>query len=91
MPLASRIGLWCLALMLLAAAGAQAAQVPRISPSELKARMGQPDLVILDVRSRRDWRASDAKIKGALRQEPFAADKWAAGLDRSKTYVLYCA
>ena len=43
---------------------AMSADVPRMTTDELKALLGNPDLVILDVRASSDWTASDLKIKG---------------------------
>ena len=88
-------------ISLLAAAGvlgliigsmvALAGDAPRMDVEELKSRLGQADLVIIDVRSSRDWNSSASKIKGARRKIPFDAQSWAKDLDKSKTYVLYCA
>ena len=39
--------------------------VPMISKEELKPLLGDPDLVLLDVRMGKDWKASEFKIKGA--------------------------
>ena len=77
--------------MLVMATGAFAAEVPHMGIDKLNEMLGDPDLVILDVRTGRDWSDSGHKIKGALRMVPFDAQTWAKGLDRSKTYVLYCA
>lgn len=67
-------------------------EVPRIAKEELKARMSDPDLMILDVRSARDWKKSDLKIKGAIRENPKKdAKSWAKKYGKDKTLVLYCA
>ncbi len=63
----------------------------RMTVEELKAMMGDPALVILDVRKDSDWEGSGQKIAGALRADPKTPDHWAAGYDRGKTFVLYCA
>jgi predicted transcriptional regulator len=68
-----------------------AEEVPRMTKEELKAMIDNPDLVIIDVRSGRDWKSSESKIKNAVREEPREAESWADKYDRSKTYVLYCA
>jgi hypothetical protein len=49
---------------------ARADDVPRMTKEELRARLGAPELVILDLRIGRDWQASDLKIKGAVREDP---------------------
>ena len=74
----------------LAAAGR--IEAPRITKEELKARMSEPDLVIIDVRTGRDWEKSDMKIKGAIRENPVKdAKSWADKYGKDKTLVLYCA
>ena len=78
-------------LLGLSANGAMAADVPRITKEELKTMLENPNVIILDVRSGTDWRASESKIKGAIREEPYQASSWAGKYDRTKTYVLYCA
>jgi rhodanese-related sulfurtransferase len=70
---------------------AMSADVPRMTKDELKALLGNPDLVILDVRASSDWTASDLKIKGAVREEPHDIESWANKYSKDKTLVLYCA
>ena len=67
------------------------ADTPRMTKDELKALVGSPDLVILDVRAGSDWTSSDTKIKGALREDPREIDSWAAKYPKDKIIVLYCA
>jgi hypothetical protein len=85
------IVLLAFASMALFAKAAVADEVPRMSKEELRAMLGNPDLVIIDVRSGKDWEASQSKIKGAVREEPWQAKSWADKYDKDKTYVLYCA
>ena len=70
---------------------AKSAEVPRMSKDELKAILGSPDLVILDVRAQSDWKDGDSKIKGALREDPESVKSWAGKVSKDKTIVLYCA
>jgi len=70
---------------------AMAQDVPRMSTDELKTMIGNPDLVIVDIRSGRDWSASESKITGAVREEPKKAASWADKYQKDKTFVLYCA
>ena len=70
---------------------AKSADVPRMPKEELKAMMGSPDLVIIDVRYGRDWTDSDSKIKGAVREDPKLFESWANKYPKDKTIVLYCA
>ncbi len=65
--------------------------VPRINKEDLKARLGSKDLLILDVRTDRDWESSSLKIKDAIRRNPGIVDFWASDLPKDKTIVLYCA
>jgi rhodanese-related sulfurtransferase len=70
---------------------ARSADVPRMTKDELKAMLGNPDLAILDVRAQNDWKDSDSKIKGALREDPESVKSWAEKHSKDKTIVLYCA
>ena len=65
--------------------------VPRISKDELKAKLGSPDVVLLDVRAKNDWEGSDEKITGAVRMDPQTVDAWTGTLPKDKEIVLYCA
>lgn len=73
------------------AASVSAQDVPRMSPGELAAHLGKADLIVLDVRAEADWKASDKKIQGALREDPRGVGKWAPNYPKEKTIVLYCA
>lgn len=64
---------------------------PRMGKEELKALLGTPDLIIIDVRYGKDWSGSDGKIVGAVREDPHEFDKWQAKYPKGKTLVLYCA
>jgi rhodanese-related sulfurtransferase len=75
----------------LVAAGALAAEAARINKDELKAKLGNPDVVIIDVRSHTDWLFSGDKIKGALRENYRDFEGWYAKYPKDKTIVLYCA
>ena len=65
--------------------------VPLMTTDELKAMLGNPDLVILDVRKGKDWKSSEFKIKGATYAKPDNYAKWANTFDKTKKIVLYCA
>jgi hypothetical protein len=69
----------------------EAAGVPRMTKDELKAMLDNPDLVILDVRAKKDWTDSDSKIKGAVREDPESVKSWSGKYTKDKTFVLYCA
>lgn len=64
--------------------------VPRMSKDELKAQLNNPDIVVIDARSGKDWKASEFKIKGAKRENPENVS-WAGKYQKGKTMVFYCA
>ncbi|MCK5009141.1 MAG: hypothetical protein KAS98_01555 [Deltaproteobacteria bacterium] len=68
-----------------------AAEVPRMTKEELKSKLDNPDVVIIDVRVGRDWKASEMKIKGAVRGDPQDLESWAKKYSKDKTLVFYCA
>jgi hypothetical protein len=70
---------------------AKSAEAPRMTKDELMAMLGNPDLIIIDVRYGKDWTESDVKIKGAVREDPEAFDSWAKKYPKDKTLVFYCA
>jgi hypothetical protein len=65
------------------------AEIPRMTKEELRAMLGHPDLVIIDVRLGRDWAESDSKIKGAIREDSEAVETWARKYPKNKTFLLY--
>lgn len=89
-PWALALGLLA-GLLLLAAGTAQADSVQRMTCKELADRLGEPGLVVLDVRTTAEWKESDNKIRGALREDPDETDTWAKNYDPAKVYVLYCS
>lgn len=64
--------------------------VPRMTVDELKSRLNDHSLIVIDVRTPGSWKASTAKIKGALREVAEKTDEWAPKYDKEKTIVLYC-
>ena len=69
----------------------RSAEAPRITKEDLKAVMGNPDWIIIDVRYGKDWTNSNLKIKGAIREDPDSVDSWANKYSKEKNIVLYCA
>lgn len=63
----------------------------RIDKETLKSWLSDPQVVIVDVRTGKDWQNSQTKIKGAIRQDPKEVQTWAASLPKEKKIVLYCA
>jgi len=68
-----------------------AADVKKIDKDELKQKLGSAELVVLDVRTGRDWEETEFKIRGAVRVDPSDVESWAGKFPPDKTYVLYCA
>lgn len=62
-----------------------------ITKEELRNELENPDLVVLDVRTGRDWKSSEFKIKGAVRANPGDFDQWIAQHAKNKKFVTYCA
>jgi rhodanese-related sulfurtransferase len=71
--------------------GGLAAETPRMEKEQLKARLGNPDVVVLDVRAATDWAIAKEKIKGAVRENPRDVEDWSGKYPKDKTIVLYCA
>ena len=68
-----------------------AADVPTMSIDELKNQLGSEKVVILDVRSGRDWSSSEFMIQGAVRAPGGDIATWSRNYSKSQTLVLYCA
>ena len=68
-----------------------ASEVSRMTIEELKTNLDDPDVVIVDVRVGKDWKGSEFKIKGAVRENPSEFNSWAEKYPKDKTLVLYCA
>lgn len=85
-----RIAVVVLSLALMGAWRVAAVDVPRMSKEALKDRLGDPEVIILDVRTGSDWKASEFKIKGAVRESSHNVDSWATKYSKDKTLVLYC-
>lgn len=64
---------------------------PTMTKEELKAHLGVKDFVIIDVRTESDWKKSEHRIKGALREDPDTAKDWAPKYPKDRAIVLYCA
>jgi hypothetical protein len=41
-----------------------------MTKEELKSLLGNPGIIVVDVRIADDWKRSDSKIKGAIREDP---------------------
>ncbi len=68
-----------------------AGEVKTIDKDELKTMLGSPDLVVLDVRTGKDWTSSEFKIKGAVRFTDKDISMAMEKYTKDSTIVLYCA
>ncbi len=65
-------------------------KTPRITKEELKSILGQPNFVVVDVRLTEEWKKSEWKIKGAVREDQEKDIKtWADKYSKDKTLVFY--
>ncbi len=79
----------CLGVVFFIRVAAAAEEVPKIAPEQLKAMLGDPNVIIIDVRLGPDWTDSDAKIKGAVREDPMQVNSWMNEYPKEKTLVFY--
>ena len=66
-----------------------AEDVSRISKEKLKELLGNPEVIILDVRHSENWQKSEFKVKGAIRRRPSFFDSWANEFSRDRVLFLY--
>ncbi|RUM43679.1 MAG: hypothetical protein DSY80_05290 [Desulfocapsa sp.] len=67
------------------------AAVPTMSKDELKSHLSSDKIVILDVRTGRDWSSSEFMIQGAIRAAGSDIADWSKNYTKDQTLVLYCA
>jgi len=68
-----------------------AGDTARMTQEELKGRLDDPAVVIVDVRTEGSWKASESKIRGAVREDPSAVEHWIKKYPKDKALVFYCA
>lgn len=80
------------ALSLLVPVPALAADVeaPRMTKEELKAKLGDPAVTVIDVRYKANWKKSGQKVAGAVREDPNEISSWAGKYRKDQVLVLYC-
>ena len=66
-----------------------AKDVSRMTKEELKSMLGNPEVIVVDVRAATGWDASDLKIQGAVREDPKKVSSWADKYPKDKTLVFY--
>ena len=59
-----------------------------MSKEALKGRLGDPELIVIDVRMAKAWEDCDSKITGAGREDPAKLSTWAEHYAKDKTIVL---
>jgi len=84
-------GIMVFAVVAFLAMPAVSQEVKRMSIEELKGMLGNPDLVVVDVRRDGDWKSSKVKIKGAVREDQEKIETWMSKYPKDKTLVFYCA
>ncbi len=63
----------------------------KISKEHLLKILGQPGMLILDVRTPKNWQESHRMIKGAIRKPPKNFREWVDDYTKDQMLVLYCA
>jgi rhodanese-related sulfurtransferase len=79
----------CLGVAFFIGAAAAGEEVPKITLEQLKTMLGDPNVIIIDVRIGFDWKESDSKIKGAVRENPAQVGSWLYKYPKDKTIVFY--
>ena len=64
--------------------------IPRISKEVLKTKLDDPAITVIDVRYTPNWKKSDLKIVGAVREDPMELGSWVDRYPRDRMLVLYC-
>ncbi len=80
-----------LAMVCVFALKAVAAEAPRVTKEEVRGMLGNPEVIMIDVRSGSDWNASRVKIQGAVREDPQIVSQWMDKYPKEKTLIFYCA
>ena len=82
-------GIVVLAILCVFAQATLAEEVARMTQEGLKAKIDNPDVIIVDVRIKKDWNAGEFKIKGAVRVDPKKPITLAEMYPKDSTIVLY--
>ena len=64
--------------------------IPRILKEDLTTKLGDSTITIIDVRYTPNWKKSDRKIAGAVREDPMELGSWVDRYPRDRMLVLYC-
>lgn len=63
---------------------------PRTTREELKAKLGDPAVTVIDVRYTANWKKSGQKIAGAVREDPNEISSWVGKYKKDQVLVFYC-
>ncbi len=63
---------------------------PRITKEELKAKLGDPAVTVIDVRYKANWKKSGQKITKAVREDPNEISSWVGKYKKDQMLVFYC-
>jgi len=63
---------------------------PRITKEELKAKLGDPAVTVIDVRYKANWKKSGQRIAGAVREDPNEISSWVGKYKKDQMLVFYC-
>jgi len=80
-----------LVLFLSAATASAAGSIPTMSIEDLNGPLGDPDVVVVDVRTGGSWKGSGLKVKGAVKEDPSNVAAWMEKYPKDKTLVFYCS
>lgn len=61
-----------------------------ITPTELKAKLSQKKVCLLDVRRKVDFDKSPDTIQGAVWQNPESVQEWSKTLPKDLELIVYC-
>ncbi len=75
-----------LIVILMLSATGYTEEVPRIDKEKVKEMLGNPDVIIVDIR-----KVANLKIKGAVREDPEKLLSQTHKYPKDKTLILYCA
>jgi len=64
--------------------------IPKMTIEELRSRLRDPMLTIIDVRYALNWNKSNRKIPGAVREDPMELGSWTDRYPKDRMIVLYC-
>ena len=67
-------------------------KTPLMTKEELRTMLGSPNVTVVDVRIEDEWKKSELKIQGAVREDPEKhVGTWADKYPKDRTLVFYCS